>query len=364
MISRRVLLGSLSVLGATAAAAASPILRGAVVEENALRAAAQSRGVLYGAAVNTQELRDQTFSAVLAREAAILVPEYEMKRAIVEPTRGILDLSACDRIAAFAGAHAQRFRGHPLIWHKRNPDWLEPALRDSPDKTLITSYIQRIVGHFRGRAHSWDVVNEAIAPADGRADFLRRSPWLEAFGPRYIDLAFHAARAADPDVLLAYNDWGCELGAAANDRFRAATLDFLEHALARGVPVGALGLQGHLPAFGAPVDQKKLRVFLGQVKSMGLPILITEHDVDDSGGPTDVIARDRAVADTSRRFLDVVLDASPLAVLTWGLSDRYLDSPGPRAEASGYWPRMLPLDRNYQRKPMWHAVMESFAQAR
>src|SRR5205085_4154043 len=143
-----------------------------------------------------------------------------------------------------------------------------------------------------------------------------------------------------------------------NDRFRAATLDFLEHALARGVPIGALGLQGHLAAFGTPVDQKKLAAFLGNVKSLGLRILVTEHDVDDSGGPADTASRDRAVADASRRFLDVVLDAHPIAVLTWGLSDRFLDPPGWRAELAGYRPRMLPLDRDFRRKPLWTAMMK------
>ena len=62
----------------------------------------------------------------------------------------------------------------------------------------------------------------------------------------------------------------------------------------------------------------------------------------------------------SRRFFDVVLEAQPVAVLTWGLSDRFLDSPGLRAQLAGYWPRMLPLDQNFARKPMWRAMMDIF----
>ncbi|HEX3429680.1 MAG TPA: endo-1,4-beta-xylanase [Rhizomicrobium sp.] len=342
------------------ACAGAPALRTSIDGGKTLRSAAQSRGILYGAAVNTAELRDRTFTGVLAREATILVPEYEMKRAIVERRRGPIDLSGCDAIAAFAHEHGMRFRGHPLVWHKRNPDWLEEAVRTSRDETLLTSYIEDILRHFGGRVHSWDVVNEAIAPDDGRADSLRRSFWVDAFGPAYIDIAYHVARAADPDALLVYNDWGCELGAPANDRFRAATLDFLEHAIARGVPIQALGLQGHLRAFGTPVDQGKLAVFLAHVRALGLRILVTEHDVDDTGGPSDVKLRDRAVADTSRRFLDVVVDSAPVAVLTWGLSDRFLDSPGPRAELADSWLRMLPLDRDFQRKPMWRAIADAF----
>jgi len=366
MFSRRAVLQAFCAVGASAAtplSAGNQVLRTSIVEENTLKGAAAARGILYGAAVNTTELRDGEFARVLAREAAILVPEYELKRAIVEPARGAIGLSACDAILAFARAHGMLCRGHPLVWHKRNPDWLEPSVRSSREERLITSYVESVVRHFRGRMHSWDVVNEAIAPGDGRADCLRRNFWLEALGPGYVDLAYHAARAADPDALLVYNDWGCELGAPANDRFRGATLDFLERALARGVPIQALGLQGHLAAFGTPVNQGKLQAFLAHVKSLGLRILVTEHDVDDSGGPSDVTARDRAVADASRRFLDVVLHAEPLAVLTWGLSDRFLDAPGPRAEFAGYLPRMLPFDRDLARKPMWRAMAEAFTGA-
>ncbi|MGH6888041.1 MAG: endo-1,4-beta-xylanase [Rhizomicrobium sp.] len=365
MLSRRGFLRRSIALGAgglVCSTARAQALRGSVVDGAAtLRAAAAARGILYGSAVASAEFAETDFAEALAREAAILVPEYEMKRAIVEAVRGQYDFSGCERILAFARAHDQQFRGHPLLWHKRNPAWLEDAVRRSRDERVIADYVGTVVRRFRGRARSWDVVNEALAPADGRPDNLRTSFWLETFGPHYIDIAYHAARAADPEVLLVYNDWGCELGAPANDRFRAATLEFLEHALARGVPIGGLGLQGHLRAFGTPVDQKKLATFLTQIKSLGLRILVTEHDVDDSGGPADIASRDRAVADTSRRFLDVVLDAAPVAVLTWGLSDRFLDPPGLMAAFDGSSPRMLPLDGNLAPTPMWHAMMGAFA---
>jgi endo-1,4-beta-xylanase len=362
MLTKRMFVSGACASGAAALSGArlgAQTLRPSILEGGGtgLRAAAAARGILYGCAASSPEFRDADFCAALVREAGILVPEYEMKRAIIEASPGVYDFSGCDKILAFARGHDMQFRGHPFIWHKRNPDWLEEAVRSTRDESLITAYIEKLAGHFRGRAHSWDVVNEAIAPEDGRADDLRKSFWLEAFGPRYIDIAYHAARAADPTALLVYNDWGCELSAPANDRFRAATLDFLERALARGAPIDALGLQGHLRAFGTPVDQQKLRTFLDRVKAMGLRILLTEHDVDDSGGPSDIAARDSAVADASRRFLDVVVDAGAIAILTWGLTDRFLEAPDWRARLSGYAPRMLPLDSELKPTPMWRAMM-------
>lgn len=307
-------------------------------------------------------MNDADFAQVLAREANMLVPEYELKRETVEPQPGQFDYSGADALLAFADAHGMKMRGHTLVWYAANPPWLEAKVLAAPDDEVLTDYVARLVGRTRGRVHSWDVVNEAIRPDDGRPDGLRDCIWLKRFGPAYIDLAYHAAKAADPDALLVYNDWGCEGGASWNDRFRAATLKFLDAALARNVPIEALGLQGHVNAFGPGVDQKKLRSFLDEVRAIGLRILVTEHDVDDSGGPSDIALRDRAVADASARFLDVVLgNDATLAVLTWGLTDRYLKPPaGLRAALSGYAPRKLPLDANLKRKPMWSAIAKAF----
>jgi endo-1,4-beta-xylanase len=367
MYSRRSILKGLPLTALAGASAARAVaLRPSIVEDGreGLRVLAARRGLVYGTSASTFQLRDGAFAPVLAREAGILVPEYEMKRGVIEPSRGTYNFSGCDALVKFAGANAMLVRGHPLVWHKRNPGWLEEAVLDWRDSGLLTGYIGAVVGHFRGHIRSWDVVNEAIAPGDGRSDGLRETFWLEAFGPVYIDDAYHAARAADPDALLVYNDWGCEAGAPENDRFRAATLSFLEGARARGVPIQALGLQGHLAAFGTQVDQKKLARFLSEVESLGLRILVTELDVDDTGGPSRMDERDRAVADATRRFLDVMLTSrATTAVLTWGLSDRFLDPPNWKQRLTGYTPRMLPLGSDLNRTAMWRALANSFEQA-
>jgi endo-1,4-beta-xylanase len=326
-----------------------------------LRDIAARRGILYGSATATYELKDPAFAAALAREAAIIVAEYEMKRSDIETAPGVYDFSNCDALLRYARANNMVYRAHTLVWHAKNPPWMEDALAQFNAEHQLTDYITAVMRHYRGRLHSWDVVNEAIKPEDGRADNMRNTLWLKRFGPSYIDIAYRAARAADPDALLVYNDWGCELGAPANDRFRAATLDFLQSALTRGVPIQALGMQGHLFAYRNPVDQKKLATFLSEIRGLGLKILVTEHDVDDSDGPLDTVQRDATVADASRRFLDVMLDEPALiAVLTWGLSDKFLRAPGWRDQLVGRYSRMLPLDSDYQRKPMWAAMAQAF----
>jgi endo-1,4-beta-xylanase len=357
MITRRALLAQ-----AAAASVAGPVL---ARTERSLRALAAAKGILFGTAAANYELRDADFATLLPQEAALLVAEYEMKRKALEPLREQYDFTDADTLVDYARGKGLRFRGHTLVWYAANPDWLAEAVLSSRDEKLLTGYIEKVAGHFRGRMDSWDVVNEALLPQDGRADGLRDNFWLKAFGPGYIDTAFHAARAADPHALLVYNDWGCEAGAAYNDRFRAVTLKMLDGMLARGTPVQGLGMQGHLSAFGVQVDQRKLRDFLAEVEARGLSILITELDVDDSGGSSDIAIRDAASADAARRFLDVMLDNRALkTVLTWGLSDRYLDPPDWRERLKGWRDRKLPYDSDLQAKPLWTAMADAFTHAR
>ena len=330
-----------------------------------LGALARAKGLLFGAANNTYWMKFPDFASAFARDCAILVPEYELKREVTEPSPGTYDFSAGDALRDYAQAHGMKLRGHPLVWFAANPPWLEAAVASAKDEAIFTRYIGAVAGRYRGHMHSWDVVNEAIEPADGRADGLRNSFWLRRFGPGYIETAFAAARAADPQALLVYNEYSIETDSPERDLRRRATLALLERLIARGAPIGALGLQGHITAYGPPLNQKKFAAFLDAVRAMGLKLIVTEHDIDDSGGPTDFVSRDRAVADVSRRYLDVALDnPATLGVLTWGLSDRFLKPQSARDALLRGTPRMLPYDDAMQPTAMHDAIAQALTGAR
>jgi endo-1,4-beta-xylanase len=335
-------------------------------DTRSLKAIAAAKGFAFGSAAASYELKDSDFAPVLLREAAQLVPEYEMKRGALETKPGVYDFAALDSLFAFAAKNHLSMRGHTLCWYYANPPWLASLLASRRDEKLLTNHIRTVLQRYP--MDSVDVVNEALAPPGTatRADGLRPSLWLDAFGPGYIDLAFHAARIAAPKVKLVYNDWGFEQGAADNDRFRAATLRLLDGMLKRKTPIDALGIQGHLSAFGNKVDQRKLRTFLQEIRDRGLIILITELDVDDTGGPHDTGSRDRAVADEARRFLDVALDnPATQAVLTWNLSDRYVDPPDEwKLKLLGWRLRKTPYDAQMRRKPLWDAMAQAFSARR
>jgi endo-1,4-beta-xylanase len=368
MITRRTLLGT--GLAAGAAAVSAPTFAQDIFAQDrrTLRALAAAKGLLFGSATATYELKDQDFATLLAREAAILVPEYEMKRKMTEPRPGIYDFSATDALWNFTHAGRMTMRGHPMVWYYANPAWLEQTVLSAKDEKPLSDYVTALAKHYRGRMHSWDVVNEALAPPGStiNGSGWRDCFWLKRYGPAYLDIAFHAAHVADPHALLVYNDYGCELGAPANDRFRAQTLNLLDGLLKRGVPIGGLGLQAHLSAFGTKVDQKKLRDFLSEIHARHLAVQITELDVDDEGGPSDFATRDRAVADEASRFLEVALDSpATKAVLTWGLSDRYLDPPDSyRLRLLSWRDRKVPYDQDLRRKPLWGALAQAFTDRR
>ena len=339
----------------------------AAQNQPSLKTLAQAHGITFGAATASYQLQDATFAPLLASQAAQLVPEYEMKRDALEPQPGRYDFSALDQLFAFAGRNRLSMRGHTLVWYYSNPPWLKPALEARRDERLMTDHIQTVLQRYP--MVSVDVVNEALQPpgeAAVRLDGLRPSLWLDAFGPGYIDLAFHAARAAAPQTILVYNEWGFEQGGPENDRFRSLTLRFLDGLLKRGTPIDALGIQGHLSAFGNRVDQKKLARFLQEIRDRGLIVLVTELDVDDTGGPYAIAARDQGVADEARRFLDVVLDCpATRAVLTWSLSDRYVDPPDDwKLKLAGWRLRKTPYDEAFRPKPLWGAIAQAFASRR
>lgn len=331
-----------------------------------LNAAAARKGIAYGSAVNGVTLRQQpAYGRALAREAGLLVSENAMKLTYAWRSPDALDFTYADEVVAFAEGNRQRMRGHTLVWHEGLPDWVPARLAGGQGEVFLRRWIDAMAGRYRGRIEAWDVVNEVCGPHDGRADGLRRTPWLEALGPRYLDLAFRMQHAADPGAAGVWNENDLELDADWIDARRAMVLRTLEGLRSRGVPIRRLGLQGHLYAK-HPLNQEKLRRFLRAVAEMGLAIEVTELDINDRDYPADLKARDGAVSDLARRFLDVVLDEpAVLNVLTWDITNRntWLNTNPQRRRADGLIQRALPLDENLARTPLWAAMHKAFSDA-
>src|SRR4029079_16037032 len=131
----------------------------------------------------------------------------------------------------------------------------------------------------------------------------------------------------------------------------------LESLKKRGTPVDALGVQSHIGSgndpgsngqFG-PRDQVAWRHFLDEVTGLGYDLLITEFDVHDKTLPADIAARDRAVADYARAYLDIMLSYQKMrTVMVWGMSDRYSWLQNRTARADKLPKRPCPYDSDFK----------------
>lgn len=345
-----------------------------------LNEAARAKGMRFGSAcawsapgADRGSFANPSYAALLEADCGILVPENEMKWQFIRPSATSFDFTRFDAMMAYAESKGLAVRGHNLLWHQ--PKWM-PAWAESHDygpnpaieaDRLLTEHIRTVCARYGAKIASYDVVNEAVNPADAS---LYETALSRALGgaTATLDLAFHTARVAAPHAQLVYNDYmSWEPGNATH---RAGVLRLLEGFKTRGTPVDALGVQSHLITQGTDTagsvsaQQAEWRRFLDQVVAMGYKLLITEFDVRDNNLPADIAVRDRAVADYSRAYLDVMVTYPQLSdLLVWGMCDRYswIEGFEPRGDRAKRRP--CPYDSDFKPKPMRTAVAEAFAAA-
>jgi len=238
---------------------------------------------LIGTCIGSGNLRDEaavnnaTMRFIPTQYNAV-TPENCMKWGPIHPEPGRYDFAKADRLVDFAEAHGMKVFGHTLVWHNQTPDWVfeDDDGNDVTREVLIErmrDHIHTVVGRYKGRIHAWDVVNEATRndrknDADGP---LRKSRWRSIIGDDYLAMAYRFAHEADPDAILIYNDYGL-----VNDTKRAQYIAVVKQLLADGVPVHAVGLQGHWGPWHP--QEPKLRRMLEEIGGLGLPMHITELD--------------------------------------------------------------------------------------
>lgn len=190
------------------AATVGALLSGAAAHaaDSPLRDLGAAKGKIVGTAVTGSKLTG-TYGDVAAAQFSSLTPGNAMKWGSVEPSQGVFDWTEADQIVAFAQAHGQQVRGHTLVWHNQNPNWLTGGSW-TPDRlsTLLRNHIDTEVGRYKGRIAAWDVVNEAFNE-DGT---YRPTLWYQGLGADYIANALTWARAADPAAKLYINDYNVE----------------------------------------------------------------------------------------------------------------------------------------------------------
>ena len=338
-----------------------------------------------------------------------------MKWLLIHPREGAAgyNFGPADAFVNFGVSNNLVVVGHTLVWHSQTPNWVfagtnpPPAAantapgtgagaaasaagtnapgrggfgrgfgggfgrgytgpRASREELLerMRDHIHTVVGRYQGRIKSWDVVNEAIADGGG-TNILRNSLWLQIIGPDYIAKAFQYAHEADPDAILRYNDYGLE-----NPDKRRKLITLIRSLQEQKVPVHAIGSQAHV---NVSTSFEIMDQALTEMATLGLPIHITELDVNSAaggqrgtgadlagnasatqGGPVDEASRRQAdaYAGIFRAFLKH--RDSVKMVTFWGVNDAVS------------WRRFgtpLLFDGNHQPKPAFDAVIRVATQA-
>ncbi len=316
------------------------------VEAAPLRADAAAAGRWIGAAIQSRLLAEPAYAQTFGRHFDYVTAEWEMKWDPTERQPGVFDFTGADAIVAFAESRAMRIKGHALLWHEALPAWVG-ALPPAALRSAIEEHIRVVVGRYRGRIVAWDVVNEAVAD-DGSG--LRDTVFRQKLGEGFIDLAFRAAREADPEALLVYNDYGAEgLGRKSDE-----VLALVRRLRDRGVPVGGVGLQMHVAAQSHP-STGEIAANMRRLAELGVVVNVSEMDVRIRNVAGDAAAR-LAVQRREYEELVGVCVAEPRchAVTFWGFTDRYswIDSFfGPDDP--------LLFDESYSAKPAFFGVQDA-----
>ncbi len=335
---------------------------------------AERRGIVFGSSIATWQLSPR-YPQLHAREAGLLFTEDDLLWYQLKPTPDAdLNFEPGDKIIRFAERHDQLVIGAHLAWDEGfGEGWRDKdlwGLSKEEARQLLFGVIRKEVKHYQGRVNGWIVANEVTDPYDADKVGLRTNiPWYQTIGRGYVAKSFELAAEHDPEALRIINEFGFETVNEWGDKpepRRRAYLKAIDFLLDQGVPVQAVGIQGHLLAddFGRRFDERGYRAFLREFADRDLPVLITEMDVLDDGLPKNPQKRDRMVADVYRRYLDVTLDDKNVkAVVAFGLTDRYtwLDEDQPREDGSHRRP--LAFNRKLEPKRAYSAISHSFRHA-
>ncbi len=290
-----------------------------VVKQMSLRALAEGRGILIGNVLSDSFgwTDDPEMARLAEREFnAGMLEAYWME--VNAEERGKYDFTYPDRLLAQANRANQRVLGHTLVYSYEAmlPAWLTKGNFTREEYIeLIQEHVHAVMLHYKGRIDTWIPVNEYDQgngePGSGwDYDFFKQK-----IGPEYVQIAFEAARKADPAATLLYNDNNNETAAGAQTE---PTRQIVERLRARGL-IDGVGLQFHLDGSNPPSRQD----LVSTMRSYGLPVYITELDVDIRHVPGTQEERWAHQAEIYKTVLEAALEVGAKYIGFWGPVDKY-----------------------------------------
>ncbi|KAK6535616.1 hypothetical protein TWF694_002071 [Orbilia ellipsospora] len=307
----------------------------------------KSKGKLYvGFAVDGAQMTSSPVGNIIHTEGGFLTPPNVMSWEITEPIQGSWFFSQSDQFMNFALQTGQGVRGFPLIWHNKLPAWVKSISNKNILTSVIQSHVSTIVTRYRGYVYSWDIGTEVISDTGG----MRPSVFSQVFGDyTFLDIAFRAAKAADPNARLCLNENYIDYPGAKLNEF----VDLVKALKSRNVPIDCVGTETHTQVgFGGIAYFQST---LSALSSTGCEIHVTQLDIAFPSGASGTNA---AILTQQRADYKTIVGACmrtpncagiTMSTLTGGVSDR--ESP-----LTGLHP--LLWDESYVKKPAYGGFVE------
>lgn len=317
-----------------------------VIDPNSLRAIATEKGMLIGTALSLNYFDQAGYLDKVKNEFNIITMENAMKWASINPSRENFIFSGPDLAVQIAEENEMKMRGHTLVWHQQLPLWLT----DKADKWtkeellgIMDNYIETVAGHFKGKIHSWDVLNE-IFEEDGT---FRQSMWFKTTGEDYIALALNKAHEMDPDAKLFINDYNVETINAKSD----GLYNLVKKLLEENVPIDGVGFQCHFIA--DQIDYDSFAKNVERFEALGLEVQLTEVDLRIKAPITD--EKIAAQGEAYKKLMEISLAHNIRVFIVWGVTDSQSWVPG---FFVGYSSPLL-FDGKYQPKPAYNGLIDA-----
>ena len=350
---------ALAIIAGSVAASGSPAFS---ARAQGLGEIAAANGFVFGAAAGPVIYNDAPYRDLYTAHTQIVTTDVAMKMGSIAGQPGPKRFDAGDRLLKFCFDSKLPMRGHCLIWNEWVPPWIK-AMSTTERRVFFDSYIDEVVGRYAGQLHSWDIVNEPFWPGHKAPGGYRVGPWYDAFGTDYVRRAYERAALVDKKSKFVLNEAHSERDDEVGLAVRAGLLRLVDELQDAGVPLHAVGLQGHLqPRY--PHDHARFADFVHALAERKVEIYITEFDVRDDTFPDDIATRDAMIAETAEKFLNNVLKIPAVKmVIAWELADNYsfyTDAAKKKDPLAQRLPRPLPFDAQNQKKPLWYAMARAF----
>jgi GH35 family endo-1,4-beta-xylanase len=224
----------------------------------------------FGAALANQAFGDrmppgdrQSYLSTFLTNFNAAVTENALKWHDMEPRRGNVNYRTVDAILAWTDEHQLPLRGHNIFWGipNRVQDWLK-ELPDAELREALKARALDVGRRYRGRFAEYDLNNEMI-----HANYYE-----ERLGPEITGQMAKWVQESDPKAVLYLNDYDILTGVRLDDYLKQ-----IRSLLNQGVPIGGIGVQGHLHA--ETFDPKALHNALQKLSEFKLPIRVTEFNM-------------------------------------------------------------------------------------